>query len=233
MRSANTLAPIMESPISIEMSDAEVRMLKRALKESTIYLEYGAGGSTRLTLDFANVSSIMSVESDSGFVDELIAKDPKMASAVEAGRLRFMLVDIGPTGSWGTPRDKSKEHLWPNYALCPFLHGHRPDLVLVDGRFRVASALVSAIELPEAKILIHDYGVRPNYWVLERFLEVQERADSLVACRRKRTIDIDEAKAMLRDYIYNPQDVNVSKLRKLRNAAFDFCARTRQILVSG
>jgi hypothetical protein len=196
-------------------------------------LEYGAGGSTRLALELSNISSITSVESDPGFVDGLIAKHAEMSAAIKTGRLRFLTVDIGPTKDWGYPTDKSKEYLWPNYALCPFLHGVRPDLVLVDGRFRVASALVSAIELPTATILIHDYGVRSDYHVLERFLEIEERADSLVRCRCKREIDIDPAKRMLRDYLYNPPDIRLSGIRKLRKVVSDFRTRVERRLVGG
>ena len=49
--------------------------------------------------------------------------------------------------------------------------GVMPDLVLVDGRFRVASALTAFANLAglsDARVLVDDYTNRPHYHVMEK-----------------------------------------------------------------
>ena len=105
--------------------------------------------------------------------------------ALQTSRLRFLVPDIGQTGDWGVPENSDSMHLWPNYALCPFLHGSvLPDLVLIDGRFRVACSLVVAMQAPSTTILVHDYTLRPAYKILEAFLTIEKTIDTLVMLRR-------------------------------------------------
>ena len=55
--------------------------------------------------------------------------------------------------------------------------GVSPDLVLIDGRFRVASFLVSALLAQEGcTILFDDYFDRPNYHVVEKYLKPVRKA---------------------------------------------------------
>jgi hypothetical protein len=135
---------------------------------------------------------------------------------MQAGRLRFLIADIGPTGGWGYPRDTSKIHLWPNYALCPYLYGYSPDLILVDGRFRVACSLAAALQVPEATVLIHDYRGRCHYHIIERFFSIDTTVDTLVRCRRKRPFDEQSARTLLRSYLYAPGDDSQTRWAKGR-----------------
>jgi hypothetical protein len=91
---------------------------------------------------------------------------------------RIIHVDIGLTGQWGVPlpnRHPSSRRLrkWRLYPEAPWhfvIEAQSPDLVLVDGRFRVASALTSFAKLaslPHAHVLVDDYKDRPHYHVLE------------------------------------------------------------------
>ena len=181
-------------------------MISAALAGAKHYLEYGSGDSTRLAARTPTLSSITSVESDPAFVSRELAGDPDIQSASQSGRLRFLMVDIGPTESWGHPLDRSKAHLWPNYALGPYLHGYLPDLVFIDGRFCVACGLVAALQAPEGTILIHDYPERPEYHVLEQFWKIEDRVAKLVKCRRQLQFDEAAARALLDIYLYCPAD---------------------------
>lgn len=182
--------------------------LTAALNSAGHYLEYGAGGSTKLAARTTSLSSITTVESDPGYVAEHVGCDPAVESAIRSGRLRFMFADIGPTGMWGHPSDYSKAHLWPTYALGPCLHGYRPDLILIDGRFRVACGLLAVLHFPEATIFIHDYTLRRAYRVLERYLTIEETIDTLVRCRARPDFDARSAQRRLRFYLYSPGDHN-------------------------
>jgi len=196
------------------MSDAEVALLKEAFHSAKNYLEYGAGESTRHAVRVATISKITSVDSDPAFISSQLLTDPNIQAATRSGQLRFVLVDIGPTKVWGHPADRSKSHLWPNYALCPYLHGFDPDLILIDGRFRVACGLAAALQAPNATVLIHDYPNRTEYHILERFYKIEACADKLVRCRRVARPDEEEARGLLKDYLYAPAELDPSPARR-------------------
>lgn len=71
---------------------------------------------------------------------------------------------------------------WSRYPSAPWsivgeLGLVTPNFVLVDGRFRVASALASLRATAgddQARIMVDDYTIRPEYWVLEALGEVVE-----------------------------------------------------------
>ena len=50
-------------------------------------------------------------------------------------------VYIGELGDWGFPKDSTNISLWPSYCESIWKYGRDAELVLVDGRFRVACAL--------------------------------------------------------------------------------------------
>lgn len=186
------------------MTGDEVELLRDSLFSSRSYLEYGAGHSTLMAAGFSGLS-ITSVESDLQFLRDHMLAYPEIKEVISRESLRFLSVDIGPTRDWGHPCDKSKSFLWPNYALCPYRTLFQPDLVLVDGRFRVACVLVAFLASPNATILIHDYG-RTRYHVIEQFAEIEARVDSLLRCKRLSSAIDNEIKPLLESYLYLPDD---------------------------
>lgn len=158
------------------MPDSEIAYLRECLAECRCYLEYGAGGSTRLAARM-QVERIYSVESDLKFA-EAVAN----CIAREAANTRHTMVrvDIGAgEGNWGKPKDNSKARKWPKYASEVWTAIARdnavPDLILIDGRFRVACFLVSLLcAKPSTKILLDDYvGRETQYSAVERHLKPQ------------------------------------------------------------
>ncbi|MCX6895555.1 MAG: hypothetical protein NTZ16_08695 [Verrucomicrobia bacterium] len=135
------------------MSAPEIALFAATVQAGGHYLEYGAGGSTKLVAALPQIATITSVESDPAYLRDHLAGDAAIQAATQAGRLRFLVADIGPIGEWGYPADASKDYLWPDYALCPYRHGYRPDVILIDGRFRVACGLLAALQAPAAAAL--------------------------------------------------------------------------------
>jgi hypothetical protein len=90
--------------------------------------------------------------------------------------------------------------------LSPYLHGYQPDLILIDGRFRVACGLAAALEAPDATVLVHDYTFRPDYQILEEFFVVTRKVETLVECHLKPPLDKRHARTLLRQYLYAPGD---------------------------
>ena len=61
-------------------------------------------------------------------------------------------------------------HNFKKYAELLWLNNEIPDLVLIDGRFRVLCFLTTIKFAPEGcKILFDDYNNRPFYHVVEEF----------------------------------------------------------------
>ena len=155
------------------MEPEGLNLLASLLKDSDCFLEYGAGGSTVMAGEIG-VDTIYSVESDRGFLDAVkgaVAETESNASLIDH------FVDIGPTVEWGNPKDSSKAADWPLYASSIWsriLEGGtpQPDLVLIDGRFRVACFLAALhFSRPGTTILFDDYLDRPHYHVVEKYLK--------------------------------------------------------------
>lgn len=148
-------------------------LLAERLGKSETFLEYGSGGSSVMAAQ-SRVKRIYSVDSDETFLRAVQARIEQIGIGAE--KYQPIYVDIGPTGDWGRPRDFGSAALWPAYANEPWtlleLEGASPDLILIDGRFRVASFLVSALLAQEGcVILFDDYFDRPGYHIVEKYLK--------------------------------------------------------------
>lgn len=177
------------SDIRIHMTASERDLFEKYLKKARFYLEYGCGGSTEAAVRL-KTGRIVSIESDKKWVDELSTK-PEIANAIVSGKLNLLHVDIGPVGAWGTPTDIKTIGSWPKYFLTPFQKfDYDFDLILIDGRFRVACALASHAFINDQSVLIiHDYQTRDSYSEVEKFFEIVEFVDNLFVFRKKTMIN--------------------------------------------
>lgn len=166
--------------LPIAMSGAEAGCLERYLAVATRYLEFGTGGSTGLAAA-APLASIVSVESDVAWIDRVRAQ-PDIAAREQRGELIFHAVDIGPTGRFGHPVDRQAVNRWSAYYLGVW---DRPaartaDLVLVDGRFRIACVLAAIVHTaPGTLLMVHDFWDRPCYHAILPFLDNVENVERM------------------------------------------------------
>lgn len=147
--------------------------VKEEYAKADVILEYGCGGSTAMAADMPD-KTIFSVESSRVFSKALRAffeqSQPPSLPLVHH-------VNIGPTKKWGSPTDNSgfrRYHLYPMrvWDLPEFKH---PDVILVDGRFRVACVFTAMMRCTrETTLLFDDYDHRTSYREVEDFLERQE-----------------------------------------------------------
>lgn len=166
------------------MTKSEVELLQRELDLATYYLEFGSGSSTRYAVDKGNLQRIDSVESSLQFVEECLLVHDEVKNAQLNNKLELHLVDIGPTGRWGFPTTQREK--WPDYPNKVFKGDCPWDLVLVDGRFRVACALNIWLHCcDDVRVLIHDYKQRAYYSILLDFFAVIERCDTFVLLEKK------------------------------------------------
>jgi hypothetical protein len=160
---------------NIPRMDAEgLECFQDSVAKSKCYLEYGAGGSTLYAANVAKTPNIICIESDDAWRQNVL-------SAVE-GKPNLLIehCDIGETGQWGNPVDLSGVMRYWRYYCRPWQIAARhklcPDLVLIDGRFRVACFLYSLLSAQiGTRILFDDYFDRPIYFMAEKFCHLQER----------------------------------------------------------
>lgn len=142
------------------MSADELNLFLCFIRNSTSYLEFGTGGSTFVASQ--NVKeSIISVDSSQEWLD-------KVMTACTGSKVvpKLIYVDIGKVGDWGVPLEREKMETWPRYHENVWEIGEsaNADLIMVDGRFRVACFAQAVLRGKRSAIIgIHDFNSRPQY----------------------------------------------------------------------
>lgn len=184
-----------------------------AIKASHRYLEFGTGGST-FTAAKIGVEFI-AIDSDRDFLDAVRTKIADGGFANPTTQT-YLHADIGKTGARGRPlhwKKASPERLdlFRRYSDLPtpcFKGGTAPDLVLVDGRFRVACALKTLRALQGSEgwtLAVDDYVPRRSYHVIAEFAEVDEYvADRIAVFRSTKKFSSDEIDLRIREFETNP-----------------------------
>lgn len=156
------------------MPEEEISLLSEAYRDARVILEYGSGGSTRMAADMQG-KYIMSVESDYKWARAL---HTELASRRTASPVSLHYVDIGVTGPWGRVIDDEgwrEYHRYPN-SIWEAPYFREPDVVLIDGRFRVACLLTVMMRCTRpTRVLFDDYGDRPKYWMVEALIAPRGR----------------------------------------------------------
>jgi hypothetical protein len=154
------------------LEDQSIGAFTSSLQDCRFYLEYGSGGSTVLAARLHK--RFISVDTDPYFLESVRRKIGELAP-----NQHLLHADVGLTGPWGTPfwRRLTPRTLsrWTRSLEAPwrFIPPHEsPDLVLIDGRFRVAATLVCCAHLatsPGTRIFVDDYAESPHYHALEKY----------------------------------------------------------------
>ena len=187
------------------MSKNEEAMLHKYISLSTHYLEFGSGNSTIHASTVKSLESIDSVESSLKFINEYARPHESIIESEKSKILNFHIIDIGETGMWGFPINHESQDLWPNYSNAVFKNNKEFDLVLVDGRFRVACVLNTLLNTPEyCTILVHDFWNRPEYHVILKFLHVKDKTGTLGVFYKKDNLDTSLIKNLIEDYQFRP-----------------------------
>ncbi|MEX0971054.1 MAG: hypothetical protein WD046_11485 [Paracoccaceae bacterium] len=159
----------------LSLPPREAALLGAELSRAKTVLEYGAGGSTFLALE-CGVAHIISVESDTKWATRINAA---LGARFDADRFQIHHADIGATGAWGYPKNQTQFQRYPAYAAAPydFPAFQHPDLVVIDGRFRVACFLSAMLRCTRpVRLVFDDYRDRPYYHWVERYAAPVETA---------------------------------------------------------
>lgn len=185
------------------MTPSEVSLFRSLLVCSSHYAEFGSGGSTVLAASLVQ-ASVTTVDSSKEWLDRV-----REACVAQQCRVAPTLVhaDIGVVKELGYPADDTRMGDWHAYhgALRDRDGGVLADLVLVDGRFRVACFVQTLLwGNPDSVIAVHDF-TRPQYQVVHELAREVARAESLsVFVRRpgldrKRALDVLKAHELVTD----------------------------------
>ena len=163
------------------MSSAEKVVFDDAIMKSSNYLEFGLGGSTLRAIQKSK-AKIYVVESDAEWINKM--REYLIIKYFENRRLFIYPIDIGPTLRWGYPETNKYRDLFITYSSSIFnvIDNNAIDLVLIDGRFRVACALkviLSCYKNKKIKILVHDFWDRKQYHIILKYLDVIKKADNI------------------------------------------------------
>ncbi|PWG15950.1 hypothetical protein [Salibaculum griseiflavum] len=144
-------------------------LFKAVLSEAARNAEYGCGASTLWVNAFTDVP-IVSVDTSRDWLDHVARQ------AVQPERLTLHHVDLGELGKWGRPKSYAFADRFADYTNSIWDGGSSPDVVLIDGRFRVACFLTCLIEARSGtRILFDDYADREQYHIVEEFTHPVER----------------------------------------------------------
>lgn len=162
------------------MSELETERFVELLQVSKCYLEYGSGMSTLKAVEL-DIPKIFSVESSQLWIDGIKSKIEDMEYD---GNCILIKTDIGPVGKWGTP---SFDFKWKNYwqyplAIWDYIKNDdaSPDLILIDGRFRIACFLACFLYADKGtRILFHDYVNRDCYHSIANLIKPELIIDSM------------------------------------------------------
>jgi hypothetical protein len=127
------------------------KLFKKHIKDIKIYGEYGIGNST--TWVYQNTKAkILSVDTSKEWIDIVKSK------INELDRIQIDWIDLGELGDWGRPVSYKKRDFIRNYLESIWIKKNKPELILIDGRFRVACFLYSLLKaIPGSKIIFDDY----------------------------------------------------------------------------
>ena len=175
---------------------------KRILKISKFYFEYGSGSSTLLAKKLNK--KFISVETDKSFYSFLKNK----------GINQIIYSDIGPTKYYSIPilptfiiKKKVKEYA---YQISSMSNNFKffPDLILIDGRFRVYVAIqviifcIKNIKYNKTVIIIDDFKFRKEYYILKKLIKIKLVGRfGVIEITKKDRINLNEAKKLSEKFI--------------------------------
>lgn len=171
-------APMLSFPV------AEAEFIREAYAKAERIVEYGSGGSTLLAAELGK--PVLSVESDRNWADMINARLADNFASVQA---QVIHVDIGKTGSWGKPVGTKGFRNYSAYALAVWDRvTTAPDLVLIDGRFRLACFCATLMRMTRpTRVIVDDFEGRPAYAPMLKL------ADPVLSVGRLRVFDLQPA----------------------------------------
>lgn len=171
-------------------AENDKKMFLKYLDNSKIYFEYGSGGSTYQASIRNNIIKIYSVESDKEWYN-ILQQKIKLNNFIYF----YNEMDTLPN-TWGYPGPKSTDEQHKKYSdyMINLTEKEQEsiDLILIDGRFRVACCLKCFdIINKECLIAFDDFLDRPYYHIILDYYDIVEKTtdNRMVILQKKKNIN--------------------------------------------
>jgi hypothetical protein len=185
------------------MLPSEIDLFKSVMRCATKYVEFGCGGTTVLAQSMG-CASIVTIDSSL----EWLEKVRKACAPNEKPEIKVIHVNIGAVKDLGYPKDDSCKALWDAYHSAPWTD---PDLALadtylVDGRFRVACVMQTALHCSNhAVVMVHDFANRPYYHCVLEIMREIARTDNLSVFQVRSDFERARAEGLLAQHARDPR----------------------------
>jgi len=181
---------------SYNLFDGDDELFKSYIKDADLYFEYGVGKSTEWVLENTK-SKIIAVDSDLNWINSI--KNIEYYKE----RLKTRWVDLGELTKWGRPISYSHRVNFINYINAIWQFNKKPDIVLIDGRFRVACFLYSLLHADKNTVIFFDdYINRPWYHIVEDVIPINKQCGRQGVFQVPKLFDKQLAKNILEKFIY-------------------------------
>ena len=153
--------------------------LKALYSKKVVVLEYGTGGSTLLALESNDGNLVMGCETDSQWLSRL---STEIVSRNLSNRFFPVYQGVGKTKEWGYPSFTDEEYSdkrGQQLSIASILPWQilkkknlSPNIVFIDGRFRVAAFIATFLNASQpCTIIFDDYIDRAHYHIVESLIK--------------------------------------------------------------
>jgi hypothetical protein len=158
----------------------EKELFYKHLNNAKNYLEYGSGGSTYQASIRSNIKIIVSVESDKLWYNKLI-------QIINNKNFIYNYIELNAKpNTYGHPVNASPIMMEAYSSKIKKYKKKLFDLILIDGRFRVACALVCHNYIDNnCKVIVDDIENRPHYNEIYNYYNKIEQAGRMVVFKKK------------------------------------------------
>jgi hypothetical protein len=175
------------------LANNDKRMLYNYLNKTHVYFEYGSGGTTYQASIRDNIKKIYSVESDTEWQE-------KLKHNIKNQIITYIFNEMGTRpNTWGNPGKDATDIQKINYSNHIIKLNKEEqnsiDLVLIDGRFRVACCLKCYdIIKDNCLIAFDDFLDRPQYHIVLDYFNIVEKTQDnrMVILEKKKNIYISQ-----------------------------------------
>jgi hypothetical protein len=187
----------------MSMPAAEKAWVQSHYQQAEAILEYGSGGSTVFAARHCS-APIVSIESDAAWAEGL--RDGLSRAGLMRSGIDIRHANIGKTKEWGMPASHNEWRRYWAYPMGFWQDAARidPDLVLIDGRFRLGCFLATILNTRRAvTVLWDDYVGRENamYSMAETWFPIAETRGRMVRFDvHPRSYDNAQFSAMLQGF---------------------------------
>ena len=138
---------MVKSKVEIQpLFDGNDKLFKLYLQDCKLYFEYGVGLSTSWVFENSN-AKIIAVDTDKEWISHV---DDRVKNL----RVKLVWVNLGDLTKWGRPNSYKYRNNFIDYVSGVWNFKSQADVILIDGRFRVACFLYSLIHSKKGSIII-------------------------------------------------------------------------------